>query len=978
MANIPGTNIPDIPVTDWDEHLSDDITAFLAADHGDDVRNQFVDMAQVIANVILKQANYVTADLTDGDVNAAARAKTVGDAIYAGRDKVLNIPHVMTWFRRPDVPEDAAARAAYLASFLADMPQWSRTSLPGQYVNEAAGGDLPHAETLATDVTYVIEKTTVGGLSANPALIYTIRSLGGTREWTGYVVYRDGAYTPIVWFMSQKVTDETLSEAGYPADAAAVGDLLYAGDEAERSHLYPSIINHDRIVVPPGSTFDVRELGPMRKLYYTAGSLSNLPDGFDDEDSVAVLRYPINYVGNVSLFVCYNYNKNKIWFAKYIAPSGGGAQPELKWRDVVTGNDLGKTYTFTRNYEIGSISPISGIVSEGGSFGSMLSGPIRNRVRRYGIYADAGYEICIFAYKLENDALVYVGMWDGEKYAIPDEAEYHFFTTIDRAALDNAYEIRILARKADGSSVSIDDTGCAVMFEDNSDVERMVYTNLKRLKGWLNAAGNFYDTPYTQTHNVSHSEKIPVRPCHRYYVGIPYESVDQISVDTIGCCYDSSGKFLKAVLKSELEAETYPRCDLTPVTFEYKTLFSFMTPPECAYFARNLFGASYVQTLTDMPIHPLGGSGNYTIRADDPAYQKKRNKKLVLIGPSTLSIDGMKRTVVTAQSSDDFCVHISGGSAASGVRYYVIKNGEGKWNTKADGSGVDLSTSLVGTYGDPQVGDTIELGTQYICGLQQYLYPWYKDVYSVAYSGSKTAHHAGTDGPTLRANGGWDYVVGDRIDLSDYDEMVLFLNTQQSILANEENSEYKPEHPYAKNAYVYKEGMIWKANKATTGDWKPGDWDVQEFSEDVSYPDGSYLTRDGYCYVCRVANGHQGAWSNDDFDPVAPMGTANTTDVKTTIGATMDIVRYYVEQRGLKPSIVYLRINAGNFTNALQERYSEEIRKFAEAGGYRLIVNLSRGSDYLGNKSLLYDGTHSNNAGNRNAGENLRKELLGF
>jgi len=77
MSNIPGTEIPDIPTTDWSAHLAADIAAFLTAVQGEDVRAEFVDMAYVIANVILKQAAYTTADLTDENTHAAARASAV-------------------------------------------------------------------------------------------------------------------------------------------------------------------------------------------------------------------------------------------------------------------------------------------------------------------------------------------------------------------------------------------------------------------------------------------------------------------------------------------------------------------------------------------------------------------------------------------------------------------------------------------------------------------------------------------------------------------------------------------------------------------------------------------------------------------------------------------------------------------------------------------------------------------------------------
>lgn len=78
MANLPGTdNIPDIDVSDWLSHLDDDIGDFLAAAEGEEVRGGFTDMANVIANVIHKQATYATDDFSDSSTNAAAQAAAV-------------------------------------------------------------------------------------------------------------------------------------------------------------------------------------------------------------------------------------------------------------------------------------------------------------------------------------------------------------------------------------------------------------------------------------------------------------------------------------------------------------------------------------------------------------------------------------------------------------------------------------------------------------------------------------------------------------------------------------------------------------------------------------------------------------------------------------------------------------------------------------------------------------------------------------
>lgn len=77
MANISGTNIPDIPSEDWASHLSADITDFLSSVYGPDVREGFTDIAYIIANLVLKQAVSVTDNFDNPPDSAAAQAAAV-------------------------------------------------------------------------------------------------------------------------------------------------------------------------------------------------------------------------------------------------------------------------------------------------------------------------------------------------------------------------------------------------------------------------------------------------------------------------------------------------------------------------------------------------------------------------------------------------------------------------------------------------------------------------------------------------------------------------------------------------------------------------------------------------------------------------------------------------------------------------------------------------------------------------------------
>ena len=200
------------------------IENFLTAELGEDVRGSLVEIARALEAAINAQLLTVTSDLTDPSVNAAARAKTVGDAIYAGRDKTKNTPHVLTWF----------SGAAALSS-LQEMPPWSITTMTGAAF-KALVENFVNPEELNDEYSCILLKAQFGTPGAY-FYRYTLSSLGNTKVWTGYTLVGDPAR--ITWNMSKQPTDASLSIAGRSADALAVGtlidELIYAGRDKTKN-----------------------------------------------------------------------------------------------------------------------------------------------------------------------------------------------------------------------------------------------------------------------------------------------------------------------------------------------------------------------------------------------------------------------------------------------------------------------------------------------------------------------------------------------------------------------------------------------------------------------------------------------------------------------------------------------------------------------------------------------------------------------
>lgn len=200
------------------------IENFLTAELGEEVRSSLVEIARALEAAINAQLLTVTSDLTDPSVNAAARAKTVGDAIYAGRDKTKNTPHVLTWF----------SGAAALSS-LQEMPPWSITTMTGAAF-KALVTNFVNPEELNDANSYILLKEQYG-VPGYYFYRYTLSALGNTRVWTGYTLV--GKPAEIAWIMTRQPTDKTLSTDGRPADALAVGtridELIYAGRDKTKN-----------------------------------------------------------------------------------------------------------------------------------------------------------------------------------------------------------------------------------------------------------------------------------------------------------------------------------------------------------------------------------------------------------------------------------------------------------------------------------------------------------------------------------------------------------------------------------------------------------------------------------------------------------------------------------------------------------------------------------------------------------------------
>ena len=234
------------------------------------------------------------------------------------------------------------------------------------------------------------------------------------------------------------------------------------------------------------------------------------------------------------------------------------------------------------------------------------------------------------------------------------------------------------------------------IFECYSDFETESY--------WWTSSGGFTNA------SLNHTQKFRIRPNTDYYCG-------HLSMSTacIGAFFDKQGNWIAPLLNSDVTLiepdyeggenkyvpDNYGFDEEGRPTIEassYITIYKFTSPANAYYFSLNCVGATnqyrYRQAICSKEIYMLNGSGNFCIKEGDPLYQKNKDKKLCIIGPSNVMINRLYRT--RTNSGD--------------ITRYVVKN----------------QTS------------------GFITGFQEFLKPYFNEVKSFGYSGASMATGRGS------------------------------------------------------------------------------------------------------------------------------------------------------------------------------------------------------------------------------------------
>ena len=175
--------------------------------------------------------------------------------------------------------------------------------------------------------------------------------------------------------------------------------------------------------------------------------------------------------------------------------------------------------------------------------------------------------------------------------------------------------------------------------------EMVMYSSFEWVSGgWWTSTGGLSDaTKY-------HSGLVPIIPGARHYLGFKYQTTG-----AIGAFFDEFRRWLAPLTGNDVTAypaaasggdAAYKTPNGNGGTSNYANLWYFDAPAGACYFSWNLStddSYKYRQSLSSKPLFLLEGSGNCIVRPGDPLYQGKKNKKLCVIGSSTVMIDRFDR-----------------------------------------------------------------------------------------------------------------------------------------------------------------------------------------------------------------------------------------------------------------------------------------------------------------------------------------------
>lgn len=192
-----------------------------------------------------------------------------------------------------------------------------------------------------------------------------------------------------------------------------------------------------------------------------------------------------------------------------------------------------------------------------------------------------------------------------------------------------------------------------------SEIQDMhfVITEFTPTDGLLDAKGAVVSQP-----KGTHSQLIPIAAGKSCYVGFK-----DPEMSVVGAFYSNVGAWIAPLTAEQIQSYEYKppngiagswsyEDDNTNAGYRYLRLYTFSAPQNAAYVSLNLSAKpqyAYRQFIASMPVYALSNTGNLLWNDTEPAYQNTREKKLCVIGQSTVMLDRVLRNTNPGEECPD-------------------------------------------------------------------------------------------------------------------------------------------------------------------------------------------------------------------------------------------------------------------------------------------------------------------------------------
>ena len=515
---------------------------------------------------------------------------------------------------------------------------------------------------------------------------------------------------------------------------------LYLYTAPSNEELYNNIYHYfDSTSYTNENKFSLSDMSEFSYTYAYAGRFNESPEDINEAQYVLIVKTPSNNL-NLYYITLYNHNTGDYYIGRYNS-SGGSIEWSKQASKAYVDSELANVTEPLTTSEVSNLTSIFDV--NPGKYFSANGARLKELIYNAPDILNNSITYQVYTWKYASTARIIeiFGLASG----------LHF---VGRTTIAAPETITWVDRSYDTVMSAVDD-------HIDAKTEATVYefySDFQELAGWY--SGSSGNISYTSDERYKHSQKLKIRPDTDYFMGYVQGST------VVGAFFDINGDFIRPLYhttssnpnpdddfvkinpsRSGGDNTYYPAQYVLPdgcleingvvandpnktlfPESSFMPLFKFHSPVNAAYVSINLPSTvreststseieRYRTYISSKPIFIPNGSGNIVIKESDALYQKYKNKKLCIIGPSTVAINRLYRYGRT-------------GSAGNYTeRPGFVNPGE-------------VYKNFYNIISDPSNKYIAKSG--YISGFEEYCKPYFLDARSFGFSGASMANGRGS------------------------------------------------------------------------------------------------------------------------------------------------------------------------------------------------------------------------------------------